>query len=145
MKINLKMHHPQVGFIWIEELRNITKKSSRAGWIWLVQSNHILQKTHYLLFYFRVWLNRKTFKPTPILLPAPCFWPMPKFYKPTSPTPHTPKFWLSSKTYRPTSPTPPTKLITRATHEPTLRTPTTLFSRLVILLVCEEVSPRRTK
>ena len=45
LKINLKMHHTQVSFICIKEVRNklgIIKKSCRACWIRLAQLNHIL-------------------------------------------------------------------------------------------------------
>ena len=54
LKMNLKMPHTQVSFIWIKEARNklsMTKKNWRACWIRLVQLNHILQKTVFSIQY----------------------------------------------------------------------------------------------
>ena len=73
--------------------------------------------------FYRVWLNSKALKPTLL------FWPTPNFNGPTPSTLRTPKF------YGPMLLMPPTpKNLLHATHETTLLTTPTLFSRLWISL-----------
>ena len=122
MKINLKINHTQVSFIWIKGAQNklsMTKNSCRACCILLVELNHILWKTM-----LTPWFDsHQNFNQHCFFDPCQNFSPHQNFINPCYP--HHSRQNFTHDIHK------PMHLAIHATHEPMLPMPlTSLFSKL---------------